>query len=284
MDFSQLSNEIIEKCSEVLKDAWKPVEAIEVSNDNKTVTKFGGADPFRSSKFEWPKCAECNRQKAFICQINLAELPSKFKLKIQRCDGLFQCFFCLQCMPFDGCFDDIYFLPQSELIPSLQSLVSKSVFQNHISTTRLPDTLKSSISLHNEVYRRWDWEGFEEKHVQQWIELKNEMPSYEEITQEEEHTILASTNVSEDDLMDMMEEEDDGFMSFPSSGVKLGGYVRWCQGVEYPTCPDCKVKMTITFLQLEESTLFPFNWGDSGTAHITLCQQCGRPGLGWACC
>ena len=34
-------------------------------------------------------------------------------------------------------------------------------------------------------------------------------------------------------------------------GVKLGGYVSWVQGVEYPDCPDCKVEMKTTFLQVK---------------------------------
>ena len=38
----------------------------------------------------------------------------------------------------------------------------------------------------------------------------------------------------------------------PGPGVKLGGWVRWCQGVEYPHCSRCGLAMDTTFLQLEE--------------------------------
>ena len=283
MNFSELSKNVSEKCPEVLKAAFQPVEASEVSGDCPTVTKFGGREPFRSSKFQWPKCSECEKQKTFICQINISSLPEQFKLMINRYDGLFQCFFCLGCMPYDGCFNDIYFVPESELLPDLQSLVSKFLFQNSINISRLPQALKSSLLVQNEVFKQWDWEGFEEKKVGGWSELKLEIPSIDEIIDDVEHKILINTNITEDELTDMEEDENSG-MGFPSSGIKLGGYIRWCQGVEYPTCPDCEVMMTITFLQLDNTTLFPFMWGDSGTAHVTLCPQCGRPGLGWACC
>lgn len=286
MNFIQLSREIIDKCPEVLKPAWRPLVISGEPSNTPTVTKFGGAEPFRSKNFSWPKCAECNKQKAFVCQINISKLPNQIKLHIRRNYGLFQCFFCLDCMPFSGCFDDIYFVPEVELIPSLQSLVSKYVFRNHLNTQKLPDAVRTSVLNYNEVYRRWDWEGFEERQVKEWVELKQEIPRCEEITSSEdgEHIILRRTDVTEDELIDLEDAEEETPIRFPNTGIKLGGYVRWCQGVEYPTCPDCKIKMTVTFLQMEEDRLFPFGWGDAGTAHITLCPECGRPGLGWACC
>eukprot|EP00092_Neocalanus_flemingeri_P018493 GFUD01020013.1.p1 GENE.GFUD01020013.1~~GFUD01020013.1.p1 ORF type:complete len:293 (-),score=74.13 GFUD01020013.1:17-895(-) len=292
MNFTQLSQKIREKCPEVVKTACKPVQAVEEPSALPTGTKFGGAEPFRSKNFSWPKCLECKKQKTFICQINIEKIPEKIKLHIKRNDGLFQCFFCVECMPFDGCVDDICFVPSCELVPNLQSLVSRSIFHNNLTTKELPEALKSSVLIHNEVFQQWDWEGFEETKIEKWVELKREIPRCEEIMDGGEHIILVQTGVTNDELIDMEDEdvswgqdgEEDTPFQFPSSGIKLGGYIRWCQGVEYPDCPDCKVKMTITFLQMEEDRIFPFSWGDAGTAHVTLCPECGRPGLGWACC
>ena len=62
------------------------------------------------------------------------------------------------------------------------------------------------------------------------------------------------------------------------------GFIAFVQDEEYPTCPDCDVTMDVVFLQLEEDDeLFKFMWGDCGCAHVTLCPQCRRPSLGWAC-
>ncbi len=56
------------------------------------------------------------------------------------------------------------------------------------------------------------------------------------------------------------------------------------QGVEYPKCPDCDRVMDVTFLQLEDDPrVLGFMWGDAGVAHVTLCPECKRPALGWAC-
>ena len=77
------------------------------------------------------------------------------------------------------------------------------------------------------------------------------------------------------------------------SGVEIGGWINWCQRVDYPTCPDCKARMTVTLLQMEwQKEILEFHWGDSGTAHVTVCPDChrhvtvcpdcDRPGLAWA--
>jgi len=287
MNFSQLSEKILSRCPEVLRQSWKPLQACGNLSSTSTVTKFGGADPFRPKNFTWPKCPECLKQKAFICQIDVEKLPSNLKHHIKRTNGLFQCFFCIECMPYDGCFDDIYFVPGHQLIPNLQSLVYQNIFKNNICAEKLPKALKSSLLEYNEVYQQWVWERFEERQVIDLVENKREFPRCEEITESEDSnlSILNKIGISRDELIDIEHEdkdEDDTSFRFPNRGIKLGGYIRWCQGPEYPTCPDCKIKMTVTFLQMEYDSLFSCEWGDSGTAHVTLCPQCGRPGLGWA--
>jgi len=318
MSFTQFSKIILEECADLLNWAWKPIEADEDISVKSTGCKFGGVDPFRSKNFLWPKCSECGFQKAFICQIDIKNLPEKLQQHIQRKTGLFQCFFCLDCMPCDYCFEDIFFVPEEELFPSLQSLASKFIFKNDISTDALPNKLKLYVQKYNEVFQRsdisrrqcrqcavvdnctmrryHDWEGFEEINIKEWVELKREIPGYEELSGNGngglEHIILTKTGISEDDLGDLfnMGHEElllgpEGasapiqFPDMPASGMKLGGYVRWVQNAYYPECPDCDVPMTITFLQMEDN-ISPYEWLDCGTAHVTLCPQCGRPGFG----
>ena len=144
-------------------------------------------------------------------------------------------------MPYDGCFDNIYFVPESELLPDLQSQALKKI----------------SILFENEIFPQCDWESFEEKKVAGWSEIKPEIPPIDEIINDGKHKILTNSNIREEELTDM-EEDDNNVIGFPYSGIKLGGYIRWCQGVDYQTCPDCGVMMTITFLQMESTTLFPF--------------------------
>jgi len=300
MNFTQFSKIVLEECPDVLNMAWKPVRADEDISTKFTGSKFGGVDPFRSKYFKWPKCSDCGVLKAFICQIDIKNLPEKLHQHIQRKNGLFQCFYCLDCLDCDWCFEDIFFVPEEELFPSLQSLASRFIFQNNISTDDLPNKLKSYVIKHNEVFRRsdtyirmlpayqQDWEGFEEENIKEWVELKREIPGYYELLEDgeglEPHVILTKTGISEDNLDDLIDlgrehpELANAPIQFPGCGIKLGGYVNFLM-VNYPTCPDCDVQMTITFLQMERN-IDPFEWGDCGTAHVTLCPQCGRPGLG----
>jgi len=283
----QISEKILEKCPDVLNFAWKPVQGNEPASDKSTESKFGGADPFRWKHFQWPKCSKCGKQKEFICQINIKNLPVKLQEHIQRNTGIFQCFFCLRCRPGGGYFEDIFFVPEADLFPSLQSLASRFIFQNNISTNVLPEKLKSYVLKYNEVFQRSDREWFEEKYIKEWVEVKRELPTYEELEEMEKAGNIQSTQVLDLLDMDRQEEEDpeavDVPIQFPAPGIKLGGYVQWCQFVSYPTCPACRVQMSITFLQMEDDDLFSYLWGDCGTAHVTLCPLCGRPGLGWAC-
>ena len=95
MKFDEMVNLIEENCPEVLRSCWKPVKA-DVPSRSWHATKFGGSNPFRGTNFSWPRCAnkECGRQKSFICQINLGELPGQVKTHIGKDSGLFQCFWC----------------------------------------------------------------------------------------------------------------------------------------------------------------------------------------------
>ena len=70
--------------------------------------------------------------------------------------------------------------------------------------------------------------------------------------------------------------------------IKLGGWIHWWQDrggdVNYPTCPDCNVKMTAPLLEFRSSD-DKTNWiagyeGDA-TAFVTLCPKCQRPGFQW---
>jgi len=288
MELNLFYDKMLEKCSELLKATWKPVYG-NVPNRS-TGTKFGGTEPYRWKYFQWPYCLECGNQKQFICQINIKNLPENVKEHIQRKTGLFQCFLCLHhCLDFYICyFDDIYFVPETELFPSLRSLSARFIFQNNINTKDLPENLKSYILKYNEGFQGRD--HVEEKDIKEWIEAKREVPNYDEIknTSKLNH-ILTKINVSENELHDIFmdyddlvysHEEIDNPIQFPSPALKLGGYCLWWDNdyCKYGKCPDCQVERSINFLQMNgwEDDHFP-GWMD--VAHVTLCPQCGRPGI-----
>jgi len=286
MDFKELTSRIQNKCPEIARSAWRPIQAKRETED-KFATRFGGNRPFRSSSFCWPICEECHAHKAFLCQINLERMPPPVQQQIKRYSGLFQLFYCLECTPLDY-FKDMNFVPKSDFVPSLKALSAQAVVENNCRTKDLPDLVKSYIADITEYVPEAEYDGdiFEEKEVAMWEELKwKEVPNFEEMVCHNNGVLAKKIGITpeDDDIYIDDIDYDVNTILTPQGGIKLGGYIRWCQQIEYPTCPKCKLKMDVTFLQLEDDDLYNFSWGDCGTAHITLCPACGKAGMSWAC-
>ena len=291
----ELIDRVLGSCPMLVRSSWYPTHRPGEDNDSGLVTKFGGNKPFRADNFRWPICDECNAHKAFVCQINIATLPPLLREHIKIKSGLFQLFYCLECMPLN-CFKDVYILKSSELVPSLQSLAAKEVVRlKKYNPKKLPPTLRSFVQDYTENVPLHEVCGdeLEENVVEGWNMVASELPNTQEYRDVESMTeeIKSKADLTEDQFdtfVDLLSDDPDtalegrGVVS-AGAGVKLGGWIRWCQGVEYPECPDCGVSMDVTFLQMEEDSVYEFGWGDCGTGHVTLCPQCGRPGLQWAC-
>ena len=296
------SQEVLDKILDTFPDlprpSWCPIfkRCDDINQSSIYTSRFGGNQPFRPDNFKWPICDECNAHKAFVCQINLETLPVSLQDSISRSSGLFQLFYCLECMPLD-CFKDLIFIDKSELVPSLKSLAANVlVKQTKLDKTCLPRPLLESVEDYTETVpipeADWRLEPGDELSmnlVTGWRQnLLLDIPQYTELDEEEyRDKIRQRTGLTEEQVTQMyewLEETSEGRgVTSAAAGVKLGGYVNWCQGVEYPECPDCRVAMVVTFLQLEQDRVYEFMWGDCGTGHVTLCPRCGRPGLSWAC-
>lgn len=172
------------------RSAWYPEVRPGEEKDTKYCTKFGGNKPFRPDNFKWPVC-EYGHHKAFVCQINIANLPQLLKEQIKMTSGLFQFFYCHECMPL-RCFEDIYFIETSKLVPSLTSLAAEKVCRLKGYKKVLPPILRNFVQEYTEdiplptcdEYFLLD-RDLEKKHtieetvVKGW-KIQSEMPSYEE--------------------------------------------------------------------------------------------------------
>ena len=106
-----------------------------------------------------------------------------------------------------------------------------------------------------------------------WEEMRQEIPSMTELRERWQEVRLEGADLDLEEALDLDVDEIPGSVSWAWGGVKVepkfeylegifglfhttkvGGWVRWCQGVEYPTCPQCKLLMTVPMLQLEEET------------------------------
>ena len=195
----------------------------------------------------------------------------------------FQVFFCLGCSPIDGDSSSLALVPRAAMVASLEGLAALALAQANTPLTSLPAKLRSQVEAFTE---EGEWgEGLEEVEVARWEELVQEIPSLTELREQGMEGEVEAAGVTMEELEELEGEEGElGEVEWPHPGVKLGGWVRWCQGVEYPRCGGCGEGLVVPGLQLEQGPLLAWGWGDAGTAHVTSCPSCARPGLGWACC
>jgi hypothetical protein len=78
-------------------------------------------------------------------------------------------------------------------------------------------------------------------------------------------------------------EPSDDVEPYPVTGEKLGGWPRWIQGVEYPSCPACSSTMGLV-LQVDSRRNLAHDWGDMGRGHVTQCPKHAEVlAFAWAC-
>ena len=123
------------------------------------------------------------------------------------------------------------------------------------------------------------------------------MPYYEEVcdsNSEIAHKIKSKADFTEEQYQSFlgqlemnyeMSNANDYLMSCEL--VKLGGWIFWChEQAAYLDCPDCGVRMDVTFLQIDDE-LYQFRSGSEGfwgQLNVMICPQCKRPGLKrWRC-
>jgi len=197
-------------------------------------------------------------------------------------------------MPFADVFEDVSIIPEEELSPpSLKVMAALAVSNSDVAVKaagNIPNSVKwLVISIKEDMSKDTcmypeqfvTWERCTRREIMYLQEL-------EETLTEEAALDLDYESLEEFYAANVEEtghEPSDNSIAAPRPGIKLGGYVRWAQGIEYPTCPDCHILMDTTFLQIEQDPVLLDNiWGDCGTAHVTLCSNCKRPAFGWACC
>ena len=123
-DDDELLRRFLSRCPDLPRKCWLPVAGGGGGGGGggKFQTKFGGNKPFRPSNFKWPICDECHAHKSFLCQVNLEEIPPEAQDHIGLRSGLFQLFFCLECMPLN-CFKDIFFIRKTDLYQNIAGML-----------------------------------------------------------------------------------------------------------------------------------------------------------------
>ncbi len=290
-----LRDHVLRSCPFLERIAWLPVTRPVEERDSRLCTKFGGNKPYRRDNFTWPVCGKCGTQKDLMCQINIANLPPSLQQHIKMKSGLFQFFYCYECMP-DESYEDIYFIKSPDLVPSLKSLAAeKFASLEEYDPMTLPPILRKFVKEYTESIDLV-WEP-DDHVVEKWTK-KTELPTYEEISVSESDIakeIKREANLTEEQFQSFVDqlsndnfEFEDCFMTsramFVYHCTKLGGWFywgNWSQNqVMYLECPDCEVRMDTTFLQISDVEAEEYCGGQPHrNGFVMLCPQCQKPGV-----
>jgi len=281
-----IGNQLLHQRPDLVRRAWVPILTGQAFSRRPKATRFGGARPYRWAGFKWPRCIECNEQKAFVCQIEGQGLPpAALELTKLEKDAFLQVFLCLRCREQDdgraGLGDDIFIIREPSLfpVPRLQDIAATVLVEYKIPLNRLPPEL---IDMVKKFTEKLDKVELKEVEVADWQELRMEIPMDRELIERWGSPPMRMGDLDLDDVL----TSDVAPLSTPVRRVKIGGWVDWKEGPNvgvgshYPKCPDCKAPMTLPLLQLvEEEEVHDCQWGDEGTASVTRCPSCLMPAL-----
>lgn len=292
------------------------VENLKEGEDPSRYTSFFGGyapyfDPREQENAKWPKCKSCKKGMRFFLQLDLADIPPKIQKRFGD-RGYLQLFCCVE-GDSDPCEDSCEAFAKGNLvrivqppeeggpIKSLKRICAEKllleageggeVTSDQLEKIRdLPTELRDLLE-HTRLQGKPRGvvveppeDVKEESHplkiLKGWKELadfacypeKEEKETKEEAEQEEEdrdNPIGGAVPIRNQTV----------------PGCKLGGWANWCQGVDYPICPQCGAQMTNHVVQLEqEEEILPFTWADGGTAQILQCNTHKEVvGFSWAC-
>jgi uncharacterized protein YwqG len=225
------------------KPAWIPIT--QDGDGPVTGSKFSGT-PWLSEGETWPVCPICHQPMQLFVQLRLDELPSA--LKEQFGSGLLQMFYCVNGVKNEPC----------EVVAKAWFPFSKA----HVVRIVQPLGEAQQILIPQGM--------FPAKKITGWQEVED-YPSPAEYPN-------LGVSLNEDEIDELYDKE-----ILPQAGEKLAGWPNWIQGVEYPTCPECKKLMRLVF-QIDSVKNLPFMFGDVGCGHITQCETHKHIlAFGWAC-
>ena len=240
-----------------LRTAWKPI--LGGTNSAQSLSCFSGI-PLLLPDEAWPTCKSCGDPMELMLQLELSKLPTD-----RHGQRLLQLFYCVTG---DAC--DLGW----EAFANYSSLC-RAIAQEHASPTSVNHNRFPTKAIDS-------WHVFEDspdsgEHNRLGVRIDyhfNDVPFQPmELWCDELDLHFVGSK-----FIDCLEQNVQA-----ADGDKLGGWPRWVQGVEYPTCPQCGSEMALV-MQIDSEDNVPYMFGDCGIGHITQCPtHHDVVAFAWAC-
>jgi hypothetical protein len=250
--------------AKVQRRAFKPITA-----DGRGApdgSRFNG-EPFVSKGEEWPSCSICRKAMPLFLQLDLDDLPGELAGRFGT--GLMQLLYCIDCDVETDAWEP--FRHDSKLVRVIPKGPEGTVAHARPhGFSAIPKTIVS-------------WTGFDE--CPDYAEAEPEGLSIEWRGSGSSIRLQApELGIDSGWVEGPGQEEEVGDLIFNTApGDKLGGWPKWIQGVEYPSCPICNAQMRLVF-QIDSNDHIPHMFGDAGCGHITQCAtHKDVVTFGWAC-
>jgi Domain of unknown function (DUF1963) len=214
------------------RTAFKPV--VTPGDPGPMASKYGGVPWLRDGE-AWPACPNCKKSMHLVMQLDLATLPAAMREVGDT--GLLQFFACTSSKPLCEV-DTEAFFPQSGAKKPKAKLARVVRPEGTCgSPAKAPDLDRAP----------------EPKAITGWTACEDFPQSARE------------TDVEVDDAVG------EALYDACEGGDKLGGWPKWIQDLEYPSCPDCGEEMKSFVYQLTSDAENGCSYCGDGVAYVCQC-------------
>lgn len=241
------------------REHWVPVLE---AHDGQRLGSHYASPPWLGSDEPWPVCGTCETPLDPFVQLDLAQLPAELAWPVSS--GLVQLFHCTS--------TDCDVTAAASWEPFSTASLARWVPADRIAAVAVSSEPPPAVTTESLRMR-----GPAPMRVVGWRAGGRELPAYAD----SEFGGRADEVFAElpDEAWDEMQEA--GIAAH--AGPKLGGWPRWIQGPEYPSCQKCGDSMRV-LLQVDSDDPAGYQFGDVGTGHISQCPRHPEVvAFGWAC-